>query len=68
VARIDVLTDRPIGLVDRRIFGSITEHLGRCVYGGVFDEGCLFPSPSFPCRRIRLVASQGRRRPSVGPG
>jgi alpha-L-arabinofuranosidase len=38
VARIDVLTDRPIGTVDRRIFGSFTGHLGRCVYGGVFDE------------------------------
>ncbi len=24
VARIDVLTDRPIGTVDRRIFGSFT--------------------------------------------
>jgi alpha-N-arabinofuranosidase len=39
VARIDVLTDQPIGTLDRRIFGSFTEHLGRCVYGGVFDEG-----------------------------
>ena len=39
MARIDVLADRPIGLVDRRIFGSIAEHLGRCVYGGVFDQG-----------------------------
>jgi alpha-L-arabinofuranosidase len=39
VAQIDVLTSRPIGTVDRRIFGSVTEHLGRCVYGGVFAEG-----------------------------
>jgi alpha-N-arabinofuranosidase len=39
VARIDVLADRPIGTLDRRIFGSFTEHLGRCVYGGIFDEG-----------------------------
>jgi alpha-L-arabinofuranosidase len=34
VAHIDVRTDRPIGTVDRRIFGSFTEHLGRCIYGG----------------------------------
>jgi alpha-L-arabinofuranosidase len=39
VAQIDVLTGRPIGTVDRRIFGSVAEHLGRCVNGGVFDEG-----------------------------
>jgi Alpha-L-arabinofuranosidase len=34
-----VLTGRPIGTVDRRIFGSVTEHLGRCVDGGVFEAG-----------------------------
>ena len=45
MARIDVLTDRPIGTVDRRIFGSFTEHLGRCVYGGVFDEGSRLARP-----------------------
>jgi alpha-L-arabinofuranosidase len=39
VAQIDVLAGRPIGPVDRRIFGSVAEHLGRCVDGGVFDEG-----------------------------
>ena len=39
MARIDVLTDRPIGTLDRRVFGSFIEHLGRCIYGGVFDEG-----------------------------
>ena len=39
MAQIDVLAGRPIGTVDRRIFGSVAEHLGRCVYGGVFDEG-----------------------------
>src|SRR5512135_2780319 len=39
VAYIDVRTDRPIGTVDRRIFGGFTEHLGRCIYGGIYDEG-----------------------------
>jgi len=39
VAQIDVLADRPIGTVDRRIFGSVAEHLGRCVNGGVLDQG-----------------------------
>ncbi len=27
--------------VDRRILGGFIEHLGRCIYGGVFDEGSL---------------------------
>ena len=39
MARIDVLTGLPIGTVDRRIFGSVTEHLGRCVEGGLIAEG-----------------------------
>ncbi|MBO4205464.1 arabinosylfuranosidase ArfA [Micromonospora echinofusca] len=25
--------------VDRRLFGSFVEHMGRCVYGGVFEPG-----------------------------
>jgi alpha-N-arabinofuranosidase len=37
--RIDVRLDQPLGQVDRRIFGSFTEHLGRCIYGGLLDEG-----------------------------
>lgn len=38
-ARVTINLDRPIGTVDRRIFGGFIEHLGRCIYGGVFDEG-----------------------------
>ena len=28
-----------IGAPDRRLFGSFVEHMGRCVYGGVFEPG-----------------------------
>jgi alpha-N-arabinofuranosidase len=38
VAVIKLDLDRVTGSVDRRILGGFTEHLGRCVYGGVFDE------------------------------
>jgi alpha-L-arabinofuranosidase len=48
MARIKVDVDRVIGSVDRRIFGGFIEHLGRCVYGGVLDEGS--PRRSGPCR------------------
>ncbi|NUJ89095.1 alpha-N-arabinofuranosidase [Plantibacter sp. MCCC 1A11337] len=29
----------PIGEIDRRLFGSFIEHLGRCVYDGVLEPG-----------------------------
>src|SRR5215218_4186060 len=38
MARIKVDPDRTVGTLDRRIFGGFIEHLGRCIYGGVFDE------------------------------
>ena len=28
-----------IGSIDRRLFGSLVEHMGRCVYTGVFEPG-----------------------------
>ncbi len=37
VIKIDL--DRVAGTVDRRILSGFTEHLGRCIYGGVLDEG-----------------------------
>jgi alpha-N-arabinofuranosidase len=39
MAVISIDPARRIGTVDRRIFGGFVEHLGRCIYGGVFDEG-----------------------------
>jgi alpha-N-arabinofuranosidase len=37
--RIAVDPQRPIGRVDRKVFGGFVEHLGRCIYGGLYDEG-----------------------------
>jgi alpha-N-arabinofuranosidase len=31
--------DHAIGVTDRRLFGAFVEHLGRCVYGGIFEPG-----------------------------
>ena len=28
-----------ISTIDRRIFGSFAEHMGRCVYGGIYEPG-----------------------------
>jgi alpha-L-arabinofuranosidase len=38
-ARIKFDTDRKIGEVDKNIYGSFVEHLGRCVYGGIYEPG-----------------------------
>jgi alpha-N-arabinofuranosidase len=38
-ARIKIDTDRTIGVVHPYIFGNFAEHLGRCIYGGIFEEG-----------------------------
>src|SRR5512136_2428851 len=38
-ARIKIDTDRVIGEVHPHVFGNFAEHLGRCIYGGVFEEG-----------------------------
>jgi alpha-N-arabinofuranosidase len=39
MAKISIDLDRTIGNVDRRIFGGFIEHLGRCIYGGISEEG-----------------------------
>ncbi len=36
-ARIKIDLDRIIGQVDKNIYGNFVEHLGRCVYGGIYD-------------------------------
>src|SRR5262245_18257304 len=38
-ARIKIDVDRTIGVVDPLIFGNFSEHLGRMIYGGIFEEG-----------------------------
>jgi alpha-L-arabinofuranosidase len=38
-ARIKVDTQRTVGDIDPKIYGNFIEHLGRCIEGGVFDEG-----------------------------
>ncbi|GAC1356858.1 MAG: alpha-N-arabinofuranosidase [Ktedonobacteraceae bacterium] len=39
MATIKIDLDRKIGCIDRRIYGGFIEHLGRCVYGGIYEEG-----------------------------
>ena len=34
---IHVDLERTLGPIDRNIFGGFAEHLGRCIYGGIYD-------------------------------
>jgi alpha-L-arabinofuranosidase len=36
-ARIKIDTDRTIGEIDKKLYGNFVEHLGRCVYGGIYE-------------------------------
>jgi alpha-N-arabinofuranosidase len=38
-AQITVDADFSISQIDRRLFGSFVEHMGRCVYTGIFEPG-----------------------------
>jgi alpha-N-arabinofuranosidase len=39
VTRIAIDPSRVLGQVDRNVFGGFVEHLGRCIYGGLYEEG-----------------------------
>lgn len=36
-ARIKIDIERTVGEVNKHIYGNFVEHLGRCVYGGIYD-------------------------------
>jgi alpha-N-arabinofuranosidase len=38
-ASIRIHSGRHRGPIDKKIFGNFIEHLGRCITGGIFDEG-----------------------------
>jgi alpha-N-arabinofuranosidase len=39
VSRIAIDPTRTLGSIDRKVFGGFVEHLGRCIYGGLYEEG-----------------------------
>jgi alpha-N-arabinofuranosidase len=39
LARIHIDLNRKSGSIDRKIYGGFVEHLGRCIYGGIYEEG-----------------------------
>lgn len=62
-ATIKLDLDRRIGPVDRRILSGFAEHLGRCIYGGIYDEGSpLADSEGF---RTDVIEAVRALRPPV---
>ena len=39
MTRIAIDPGRPVGRLDRKVFGGFVERLGRCIYGGLYEEG-----------------------------
>jgi alpha-N-arabinofuranosidase len=58
VDRISVDLDRRIGSIDRNVFGGFVEHLGRCVYGGIYEPG----SPRAGADGLRTDVLEAARR------
>jgi alpha-N-arabinofuranosidase len=39
LTQIAIAPGRTLGTIDRNVFGGFVEHLGRCIYGGLYEEG-----------------------------
>ena len=58
--RIRVDLERQLGTIDRNLFGGFAEHLGRCIYGGIYDPGSpLADAQGF---RADVIAALSRLR------
>lgn len=56
--RIIIDPERVSGTIDRNIFGGFAEHLGRCIYGGIYDPGS--PLADEKGLRTDVLAALGR--------
>ena len=81
--RIKIDLERTLGTLDRNIFGGFAEHLGRCIYGGIYepdsphaDENGLRKDVLEALKRLRMpnmrypggnFVSGYRWRDGVGP-
>ncbi|MDX6344799.1 MAG: alpha-L-arabinofuranosidase [Trebonia sp.] len=42
MSQIAIAPARTLGTIDPKVFGGFVEHLGRCIYGGLYEEGSPF--------------------------
>ena len=62
-ARVKLDRDFSIGETDPRLFGAFIEHLGRCVYGGIFEPG--HPTADTKGFRQDVMALVRELKPSI---
>jgi alpha-N-arabinofuranosidase len=62
--RITIVLDEKIGIVNRNIFGHFAEHLGRCIYEGIW-VGEDSPIPNVRGLRTDVVEALRRLDPPV---
>ena len=65
-AKLIVDKDFRIGEVDKRIYGSFIEHLGRAVYTGIYQPDHPTADPGFISRIIRRRMRWGSGKMSSG--
>jgi alpha-L-arabinofuranosidase len=61
-ARIKIDVDRTIGEVNENIYGNFVEHLGRCVYGGIYDPDSPY-ADEYGFRKDVMEAAKGLHIP-----
>ncbi len=57
-ARVKIDTERTIGDIDPKLYGNFIEHLGRCIDGGIFEDG----SPLSDARGFARTCSKPSKR------
>jgi alpha-N-arabinofuranosidase len=62
MSRVKIDLDRRLGTIDRMVYGMFIEHLGRCIYGGIYEAGSPL-SDENGIRRDVLEASRGLQPP-----
>lgn len=62
MARVKIDLDRRLGTIDRKVYGMFIEHLGRCIYGGIYEPGSPL-SDENGIRREVLAASRALQPP-----
>ncbi|KZO99446.1 glycoside hydrolase family 51 protein [Calocera viscosa TUFC12733] len=67
MAPVEIQIDpkRVISEVDPRIYSGFTEHMGRCIYGGLYDPGSPLADPQTGFRKDVLEVIRSLRVPIV---
>ena len=62
MAALQVIVDRRLEIseIDPRVYGSFAEHMGRCIYGGIYEPGSPYAdADGFRTDVIDLVKEMG---------